>query len=76
MRIGPELKTIHIDKPVYSSLTVYVPELTVARDEYYGDLDFSISAQTSLTVSCYEYGYIFRIIVLGFGFEAWIARNI
>lgn len=76
MRIGPELKTVSFQKPAHVALTVYVPEVVVARDGYYGDLDFTISAQTVLTVSSYEYGYIFKIVLLGFGFEVWFARNI
>lgn len=76
MKIGPELKSVIFSKPFHFSFTIYVPEITAARDEYYGDLDFSISAQTSLAASAYEYGYIFRIIVLGFGFEFWAGRGI
>lgn len=76
MRFGPELKTFKIDKPVYAALTIYVPEFVAARDEYYGDIDFTFSAVTSLCLSHYEYGYVFRLLVLGFGFEIWIARNI
>lgn len=75
MKIGPELKTFYINSP-YSTFTLFIPEVAIARDEYYGDYDASFSANTSFCASSYEYGYLLRIIVLGFGFELWVGKNI
>jgi hypothetical protein len=76
MRIGPELYSLSIDKPVHCTLAINIPEVTIGRDAFYGDWDLNFVFNSALIMNKYEYGYTLKVAVLGFGFEIWIAKNL
>jgi len=76
MTLGPELVSFHGEKFCKGSFAITIPRITLDRDKFYGDWDFELAFNSALTLSKYEYGYTFKIAVLGFGFEIWIGRNI
>ena len=73
MKIGPELFSSY---PAWGSFTVTIPAIIVARDSYSGDWDFGITLNSALACSKYEYGYTFKVAILGVGFEIWISKNL
>jgi hypothetical protein len=53
-----------------------MPEISIGRNSYSGDWDLGITLNSALAFSKYEYGYTFRVAVLGFGFELWVSANL
>lgn len=74
--MGPDIKTFHFDKPFTGRLAILVPTVKIKHDDQYGDRDFIFNFNTTLELSKYEYGYTFKIALLGLGFELWIGKNI
>jgi hypothetical protein len=74
--MGPDIKVFHFEKPFAGRLAILVPTLKIKQDEHYGDKDFIFNFNSTLELSKYEYGYTFKLAILGFGFELWIGSNI
>lgn len=76
MKIGPELISFYFKYPCKGSFAITVPEVVIRKDSYYGDVDVGLTCNCALVLSKYEYGYCFKIAVLGVGFEIWISKNL
>jgi len=76
VKIGSELISFYFESPVEGSLTITVPEVIIGKDQCTGDLDFSLTFNSALVLSKYDYGYCLNIALLGFGFQIWLAKNL